>query len=876
MAKPFCLPKAFYICKDSVTSSAMNHPKIPFMPFRSLLLSALSILILSASLSGDQPPHTRSAADIYQGIQKLQFLGSALYVAAHPDDENTRLIAYLANKVHAETAYLSLTRGDGGQNLIGPEMRELLGLIRTQELLAARRLDGGDQFFSRANDFGYSKNPEETLRIWDEDEVLADVVWVIRTWRPDVIINRFDMNRAGKTHGHHTASAILSYQAFDLAARRDVYPEQLQWVEPWQPRRLFYNTSWWRYGSREAFEEVDKSDMVQVDVGSFFPLHGVSSTEVAARSRSMHKSQGFGMVSDRGRKTEYLQILKGDLPGDRADLFEGVNTSWSRVEGGAPIGQVLAEVERAFDFTAPHKSAAGLLKAYRMIRALPDGHWKRMKQKEAEELILACLGFYAEAATASFSATPGEEVEVSFELTNRSPVPVRVLRAEMLPTATDTLVQRDLAYNEPLEWKQRLRLPEDLDYTNPYWLNQSWALGMYRVDRQPLRGLPETPRSLRVRFSLEVDGQPLQFERELVYKGRDLAAGEVNRPFEVLPPVFAELKNQVYIFPDRKAQDIQVTVRAGQDEPIEGRLRLELPPGWQARPDLQEVQLASDSPAKTVTFRVQPPEEQSEGKVRAVFTRSDGQRFDRRLVEIDYPHIPHQMVLLDNAARIVKLDIEKSGKRVGYVMGAGDEVPASLRQIGYQVDMLDEKALEADALEPYDAIILGVRAYNVQDYLQVQQPKLLEYVERGGTLVVQYNKAPRFDSQMVMSDEEMGPFPFHISRDRVTVEEAEVRFLEPDHPVLNYPNKISAADFEDWVQERGLYFPDEWDEAYTPILSMNDPGEDPKKGSLLVASYGEGHYVYTGLSFFRQLPAGVPGAFRLFANLISLGQEERP
>jgi len=845
------------------------------MLFRSLILSSIFGLLVFLSHLRAQALRTPDAAAIFQGIEKLQFLGSALYVAAHPDDENTRLIAHLANEVHAETAYLSLTRGDGGQNLIGPEMRELLGLIRTQELLAARRLDGGQQFFTRANDFGYSKHPDETLAIWNEDEVLADVIWVIRRWRPDVIINRFDTDRAGKTHGHHTASAMLSYRAFDLAARPDAYPEQLKWVAPWQPRRLFYNTSWWRYGSREAFEDVDKSDMVQVEVGTYYPLRGISNTEVSARSRSMHKSQGFGMVSDRGSEIEYLQILKGDLPEGEGDLFEGIDTRWTRVDGGAPIGRLLAEVEREFDFKAPHLSLPGLLEAYRLIDALPEGYWKQVKREEARELILACLGLYAEATTDVFSAAPGEEVDISFELTNRSPVPVKVLRADLLPAGADTSLDQRLKYNAPLRWKQRVRLPEKLSYTNPYWLNENWELGMYHVEEQSLRGLPETPRSLRARFHLEVDGLPLTFERELVYKARDLAAGEVYRPFEVMPPVSVALNDRVFIFPDEQPQTLQVEVRAWQDE-VKGRLRLDLPEGWRMQPEAQELALARKGDSQVARFQVQPPRGPSEGEIRAVFTRADGRAYDRQVIEMEYPHIPHQTVLLDNAARIVKLDIEKAGKRVGYVMGAGDEVPASLRQIGYEVDLLDEEALAGSTLDGYDAIILGVRAYNVQDYLQAQQPKLLAYVKAGGTLVVQYNKASRFDSQMVMSDEKMGPFPFHISRDRVTVEEAEVRFLEPEHPVLNFPNPITSEDFDHWVQERGLYFPDEWDEAYTPILSMNDPGEDPKKGSLLVAAYGEGYYVYTGLSFFRQLPAGVPGAFRLFANLISLGQDERP
>jgi len=342
------------------------------------LISCFSFLISTNAQAPVQP----TSADLYEQIQKMQVLGSVLYVAAHPDDENTRMISYLANEKKVNTAYLSLTRGDGGQNLIGPEIRDLLGVIRTQELLKARSVDGGQQFFSRANDFGYSKNPEETLKIWDEEEVMADVVWAIRKFQPDVIINRFDHSGNRRTHGHHTSSAVLSHKAFDLVGNKEVYPEQLEHVNTWQPKRLFFNTSWWFFGSREKFAKADKSDMLSVDVGVYYPMKGKSNNEIAAESRSMHKCQGFGSTGKRGSEQEYLKLLKGEMPKDKSSIFEGINTTWTRVKGGESIGQVIGNVDAEFKHENPAASIPQLMAAYQMIQGLPDGYWKSVKLKD--------------------------------------------------------------------------------------------------------------------------------------------------------------------------------------------------------------------------------------------------------------------------------------------------------------------------------------------------------------------------------------------------------------------------------------------------------------------------------------------------------------
>lgn len=829
------------------------------------LLAILMPLLLTA-----QAPERWTAAEIYQGIEKLNFLGSALYVAAHPDDENQRLIAYLANEYKAEMAYLSLTRGDGGQNLIGPEIRELLGVIRTQELLGARRIDGGRQFFTRANDFGYSKHPDETLEIWQREEVLGDVVWAIRKWQPDVIINRFDHESAGRTHGHHTSSAILSYEAFSLAGDPEAYPGQLEYVDPWQPRRLFFNTSWWFYGSREAFAEADKTDLMSVDVGVYYPLRGKSNNEIAAEARSMHKCQGFGATLRRGTQQEYLKILKGDMPAQKENLFEGVNTTWSRVKGGKNVGNILQKAEAAFDFEQPYKVLPLLLQALQAMEAVEDGHWKRVKTAELKTLIFACMGLYAEATAEDFSATPGETIELTLEVINRSPVAAQLTAVHYRPVDADSTLQLDLENNQKYEFYKQLTLPEDMAYTNPYWLNKKGSMGMYKVEDQQLRGLPETPRALQVVFEFEVEGVPISLPRDVVHKETKPSEGETYRPFEVTPPVFANIAEKVYVFAETEPQEVNVRIRAGKDS-IAGTVALDLPKGWSAQPAKASFEISAKSGEKTVTFSLFPPKQQSEGRFRAVATLDGGGDYAKALNLISYDHIPTQTVMLDNSAKAVKVSLETAGKRIGYLMGAGDEIPNSLEQIGYEVTLLSGTDINRAYLQQFDAVILGIRVHNTNERMAFHLPELMAYVKQGGTLINQYNTTWNLKTDM----EAIAPYPLKISRDRVTVETAPVRFLAPEHPVLNWPNEITQADFEGWVQERGLYFPNEWGKEFIPVLSSNDPGEDPKDGGLLVAPYGKGYYIYTGYSWFRQLPAGVPGAYRLFANLISIGKKER-
>ncbi len=819
-----------------------------------------------------QRPERLNAAEIYQALEKLNVLGSALYVAAHPDDENTRLITWLSNDLHMNTAYISLTRGDGGQNLIGTQIEELLGVIRTQELLAARRIDGGTQFFSRANDFGYSKHPDETLKIWNKDEVLADLVWAIRRWQPDVIVNRFHHESAGKTHGHHTASAMLSVEAFDLAANPKAYPEQLEYVQPWQPRREFFNTSWWFYGSQEKFDAADKSKMVSVDAGTYLPLRGKSIGEISAESRSMHKSQGFGSVGSRGETMEYLELVKGDMPTDQHDLFQGINTTWSRVKGGAPIGAMVEKLLKQYDFNNPGASVPQLMQVLKAIEQLnPVGHevyWRDTKLNETKRIIANCLGLFYEAVATEPTATPGEQVNLTLEIINRSTVPCTLQSVRYLPFGPDSTLNAPLAYNKGFSFKKKLEISPRIPYTSAYWLEQNWGLGMFTVPDQGLRGLPESPRFTMVQFNFLVDNQPFTLFREVVYKKDDDVKGEVYRPFEVVPPVFVNFAEEALLFADAKPRNVAVVVKSGAAN-VSGSLSLDLPKGWRAEPASTDFNLKLKGQEQTVGFQVYPPINTSEGTITPKATVG-GRSYTQSLTSIEYDHIPAQTVLRNAELKVARTDLKRAGDKIAYIMGAADKVPDGLRQAGYTVDLLADQDITLDNLKKYDAVVLGIRAYNTVERLKFHQPKLFDYAKQGGTVVVQYNT-----NGTLIPDAEITPYKLKISRERTTVEEAEVRLLAPDHPVLNTPNKITAKDFEGWVQERGLYFPSEWGPEYTPILSCNDPGEPARDGSLLVAKYGDGWYVYTGISFFRELPSGVPGAYRLFANLVGLGKGAR-
>ncbi len=822
----------------------------------------IMILLLFIAYQADaQKPVVYNTAEIRQMLKKLNVLGTVLYVAAHPDDENTRMIGYFANEEMYRTGYLSATRGDGGQNLIGPEIRENLGLIRTQELLAARKIDGGEQFFSRANDFGFSKNPDETLTIWNKEEVLADFVRVIRTFKPDVIITRFN-TVAGTTHGHHTTSALLAKEAFDLAGDVTVFPDQLDQLEIWQPSKLFWNTSSWFYSNNNV--KFDPKGLVSVDVGKYNRNFGISYTEMASKSRSMHKSQGFGSTGSRGEELEYLAIWRGDTTQNQ--VFGGIDTSWKRVKGSEIVAQNIANAEKAYDVDHPERSLSYLLKARNELLKMPSQFWKEVKLKELNETILAILGIYLEIVTDDFSYVRGETVKFSLEAISRLQYPIKLSNIVIEPWGEIFEINRMMQNNQKIITDYILKIPENKPFSSPYWLNDQGSLGMYYVWDKNQIGRPENDPSFNARFIIEVGGQFLEVSKPIYHKYNSQVDGEVYRPATIIPDVSIDFSSEHLIFADQRAKTIEVRVIAGKDD-VTGMLHLDAPQGWMINPSSIPITISLKNEEHLYEIEILGAAYTEDGKMTASFELTDGRTFDQHVQIINYEHIPVQTIVKTARVDLIKLNLIKKGQLIGYIQGAGDIIPDNLRQIGYEVILLKKDDIMATNLAQFDAVIVGVRAFNTIPWLAYKNQELFDYSFNGGTVIVQYNTSGSLVTK------ELAPYPLLLSRDRVTDETAEVRIIDQNHRVMNFPNKITAKDFEGWTQERGLYFPSVWDEKFVPILSCQDPGESPKEGGLLIAQHGKGYYIYTGYSWFRELPAGVEGAYRIFANMISIGQK---
>ncbi len=825
---------------------------------KSCFLSAILVTLFSCCIHAQAPkkPHI---GEIQQMLEKLDVLGTVLYVAAHPDDENTSLITYFANEKHMRTAYLSATRGDGGQNLIGPEIREELGLIRTQELLAARRTDGGQQFFSRANDFGYSKHPDETFTIWDKEKVLADFVWVFRNFRPDVVVTRFT-TVPGVTHGHHTASAILAREAFNLSGDPNAYPEQLDYVDPWQPRKIFWNASWWYF--RNTGQKMDTTGLTEVNIGKYNPRLGKSYTEISSLSRSMHKSQGFGSTGRRGDAIEYLVQWDGE---ESDGVFDNFKTGWDRIDGGEEVSFLIQKMKEEFDSSNPSELLPTLLLTRKAIKKIDDDFWKGIKLQEVDALIKAVSGLFVELVAKQNSYVPGDSIEISLEMVNRSSANLKVERVKLNHWIDAFELSSPLSNNKRFNTSLNLKLPGGIPFSTPYWLREEASLGMYTVEDQLQRGKPENDPSLQGNVTISVEGEEIALDIPVVFKRNDPVEGEVYEPIAISPPVMANLSSKVLVFGDGNSKKVDVRVIAGKKN-VEGTLSLEAPKGWSINPGTIDYSLKQKGEEHLYSFEITPPKKASDGNI-SIALSYKGKTYSNGYSTIRYDHIPKQNIYPKASSRVVRLDLEKRGDLIGYIEGAGDAIPENLTQIGYKVEFLGKDDITPENLKKYDAVILGIRALNTVDWLAYKNTELFQYVQEGGTLINQYNTSHR----LVTKD--IAPYDLKLSRDRVTVEEAPVEILAKQHPAILGPNKITSSDFKNWVQERGLYFPDEWSEEFTPILSSNDPGETPKTGGLLVAQYGEGHYVYSGYSWFRNLPAGVPGAYRLFVNLISLGND---
>jgi len=807
-----------------------------------------------------QPPDQPNAAEIKLKLEKLNFLGSVLYVAAHPDDENTRVITYFSKGRLATTAYLSMTRGDGGQNLIGSETGDLLGLIRTQELLAARRLDGGMQFFTRAIDFGFSKSADETFKIWGKDEILSDVVSVYQHYQPDVVLTRFPPDdRAG--HGHHTASAMLAIEAFDEAAKPGL-PGQVAESEAWQPKRLFINTG--RFFNNTINENTP--GVTTINLGGYSALLGESYSEIAATSRSQHKSQGFGSRRVRGDQQEFFELVKGEASGK--DVFDGINTTWTRLKNGEKIKQLVDRVIREFIPEKPALSIPLLLQIRKEMHTLESSVWKFRKLSEVDQIIQDCSGLYMEVTANNYWAAPGQQVLTTTELLNRSDADIQIVSVQSTDLGMDSTMNISLKNNVPVIVRSRKNINGSKGYSDPYWLQQPHTIGLFTVKDKKLIGKPENDPSVRVTFNVRIGGETFNIVKPLVFRSTDPVKGELYRPFEVVPPVFVNISNGVWVFKDESPKNVEVVLKSATDSTQQGTLKLQVPAGWRSEPSILDFTLTKRGEELVKVFTVYPSKAEFNGALIAV-AEIDGVPYSRSLKAISYDHIPTQTLLPGAEARVIRVNIKKEGAVIGYINGAGDDVPTALRNMGYEVWEMKNEEVTAENLKRVDAVVLGIRALNTNERIRFMMNDLLEYVNKGGTMVVQYN-----NSNGLVTDA-FSPYPLTISRDRTTDENAQVRILKPDHPVLNTPNKINPSDFDGWIQERGLYFPNKWDPNFEALLSMNDTGENPQDGSLLVAKYGNGHYVYTGLSFFRELPDGVSGAYKLFANIVSLGKPKK-
>lgn len=828
-----------------------------------IVLSSVWLLSGVARLEAQPAP----AGEIQQALLKLNEMGAVLTIAAHPDDERSELLAYFSRGRHMRAAYLSVTRGEGGQNVLGPEQGAALGLIRTQELLDARRIDGGEQFFTRAIDFGYSKTAEETIAKWGHDGVVSDIVWIIRRYRPDVIILGFSGTPADG-HGHHQASALLGKEAYEAAGDPARFPEQLRYVQPWKAAKLLTAGGFGGFGGRGG-QYTPIAPAAPINTSGYNPIVGYSYSQLATMSRSQHRSQGLGAMGvgggmGGGRGGPALGAATApDTPAP--DLFDGIEHSWKRLPGGAAVEAILSQAIREFDWEHPDKTIPLLAKARPLIAAISDPLAK-IKLAELDETMARCAGIWADAQAREGYVIPGSRVAVGITVSARLPVEVKVttirLEGLWIGTTWTTLVAAPGERIPDFD----LEAPASQPYSQPYWLAKPPQVGAYTVDDQTMVGLPDTPVE-QMRIGLTVAGVPIELVRPVLYRYNDRLEGEKVRPLAVVPPVSVnlplspDLTNQVLLFPSQAARKFLVTVKANAAN-AEGALRLDVPAGWKAEPPSQPFRLAAIDDQRELAFDITPPAGEASGALRAVATVG-GRDIAAGMATISYAHIPQETVFPPSDVKLVRSDVRVTARRVGYIMGAGDEVPDALRQLGLEVTMLGADDLRKGDLSKFDAIVAGVRAYNVRADLRAYQARLLEYVSGGGTYVVQNVRE---------NVPNIGPYPFTISGGnsaRVTVEEAPVAFTHPDSPLLQKPNRIEQRDFDGWVQERGTYFLTQWDPRYETVLSTSDPGEKALAGGEVWTRYGKGVYIYTAYVWFRELPAGVPGAYRLFANLLS-------
>ena len=817
-----------------------------------LLIHALFISILSS-----QPLPTLSSSEIKLALKKLDVLGSVLYIAAHPDDENTSAIAYFAKGKLLRTGYLAITRGDGGQNLIGTEQSEQLGSLRTQELLEARKRDGGEQFFTRAIDFGFTKSPEETFEFWDKEKILSDVVWVIRKFRPDIIITRFPPTGQGG-HGHHTASAILALEAFDLANDPNAFPEQLNFVKPWQPKRIFWNA--WLPAIQNS--NIDLSKVPSLNLGEFNSLIGKSYTEISALSRSMHKSQGFGSSGIRNNTLNYFLLQKGDSV--NTDLSEGIDLTWNRVDGGSEIHSLIEQTLKNFNDDKPSASLDNLFMIYEKISNLKDEYWKQVKLKEITELIRSCAGIWIEAIADNEFVSVGDTIKIKSAIVNRSDYKLS-LRNVSIKNYSDLKIDDTLLSKGELNsFNFSFLIPQNANISQPYWLKYEHSTGMFNITDQKLIGLAEEEPKLVCDFIISYQNMPITLSVPVFYRITDPVDGELYKSIVIAPPVTINIEKNIYYFSSDHQKEIKLTIQSFKDF-TSGKIFLDANNGWTVTPNSIDFNIQKRNQKKDFYVKVLPAKSNS-GSELSIKAAIDNKTYSQGLTRIEYKHILPQTIFYETKSKLELFNFDKDGvKKIGYIVGSGDKIPEFLSDLGYDVTLMDDKHFSSNNIAQFDIIITGIRAYNTRENLAAFQKELNKYVEQGGTLISLYNTT----GDLVI---EPGVLPLKLSRNRVTDENSKVEILKKDHQIFNKPFKITGQDFNGWIQERGLYFPNEWDKNYTALLSMNDKGENAETGSLLVTKYGKGTFVYTGLSFFREIPAGVEGAIKLFINLLYSGK----
>lgn len=814
-------------------------------------------IILLALLAIPALAQQRTSAQLGEDLQKLRVLGSVLHVAAHPDDESTHMLTWFAQQQHWETNYFACTRGDGGQNLIGDEQGVPLGLIRTQELLAARKIDGANQYFSRAFDFGFSKSTEEALGFWEKQLILSDLVWVIRKTRPDIIFTRFPPDaRAG--HGHHSASAALAIEAYKAAADPKMFPEQLKkGVEVWQAKRLLWNT--FRFPGSSGNSTISDTQF-KVEIGDYLPFLGQSTGELAAFSRSQHKSQGFGFAVDRGRSMEYFATLAGDAP--KENLWDGVDATWNRVNPS--IDALIVPIIKAYNPEKPYESISALIGLKKSIKALPSSPWTQKKMAEIDAWVVQAAGIYLSATTTQGIIATGERLNIKTEFIVRAPISVENVAVSFAGQDT-TFAGKIQPYKKyPLQ----RNISASTSITQPYWIQETKATGHFNVSDQQKIGQAKVDPAYTAKATFSIQGEEFSVERPVQELIIDPVKGEILQPITISPKTVFNLSSNVVLLPrgSKATKTIQIAITAmAALKP--GKIDVKSGESTLTTIDLKDGMKAGEKHEWPISFSESNLKEGKSSSAVQLHITSGGERWvdSLEIQTIEYPHIPTQRYFSPVNLSLLHIDFVKKGNRLGYIKGAGDKVPEGLKQMGYQVDFLTEKDLTAANLKQYDVVMTGVRAYNTNEYWENAYPEIMKYIENGGNYVVQYNTAS-FLGPMKSS---MSPYPLLVTRNRITKEEAKPNFLQPNHVLFNKPNKISEADFADWIQERSIYTAETNDPHFEFPLGFSDPNESENKGNIAVTKYGKGQFIYTGLVFFREIPAGVPGAYRLLANLLA-------